>query len=447
MKASSIKYGVLTLTLSLLTVILALMPFHAFFTVWAAELFGNYTALRLWKEALVAIAALGVLYLYLFDRKVRFHTFRRKLTWLLVAYIAVQLIWSLVAWRSGDVSLKAAAYGVLLNCRPMVFFLLAWAIAVRTDRLERRWPKLLLWPAVVVVAFGLLQVFALPPDFLKHFGYAADTIKPVATINNNPDYLRYASTLRGANPLGAYLLLPIAALTVLLVRKPRSWNWTKILLLLGCLAMLGFSFSRSAWIGAVVSFVATLIFASSKDFWRRYRKPAIGVAVGFGLTVAGLGAAFWNNASFQNFIFHTEDNSKVAVSSNDARADAIEAGVKDVLQSPLGHGPGTAGPASVYNDEQPSRISENYYLQIGQETGLLGLGLFVAILATIGYILWSRRQAALAFALFASLLGLCVVNGLSHAWTDDTLAYIWWGLAGISVATPLRGRPGDAEAK
>ncbi len=437
MKASSIKYGVLTFTLSLLTIILALMPFHAFLTVWGSELFGNYTLLRLWKEALVAVAAIGVVYLYIFDRKVRLHTFKRKLTWLLLAYLLVQIVWAWVAWQGGDVSLKAAAYGVLLNCRPILFFLLAWAIAVRTNRLEQRWPKLLLWPAIIVVVIGLLQVFVLPPDFLRHFGYGPDTINPTATINNNPDYLRYFSTLRGANPLGAYLLLPISALVVLLVRYPRSWNWTKILLLIGCLAMLFFSFSRSAWIGAFVTVLAVLIIASSRDFWHRYRAPAIGFLVAGLLVVSGTAFALRDSPAFQNFIFHTEDNSTIAVSSNDARADAIEDGFKDVLTSPLGHGPGTAGPASVYNTEQPGRISENYYLQIGQETGLIGLGLFAAIIAVIGYILWTRRQAPLAFALFAALLGISIINILSHAWTDDTLAYLWWGLAGISTATPL----------
>jgi hypothetical protein len=31
---------------------------------------------------------------------------------------------------------------------------------------------------------------------------------------------------------------------------------------------------------------------------------------------------------------------------------------------------------------------------------------------------------------------LTVVNLLSHAWADDTLTYVWWGLAGIAMAQP-----------
>ena len=38
---------------------------------------------------------------------------------------------------------------------------------------------------------------------------------------------------------------------------------------------------------------------------------------------------------------------------------------------------------------------------------------------------------------------------LSHAWTDDTLAYVWWGLAGIAMAPLTKVQdiqdPQDAE--
>ena len=55
MKASSFKYGILSFTLSLLTLIMALLPFHAFLTIWLSTFVGHYTALRLWKEVLTLI--------------------------------------------------------------------------------------------------------------------------------------------------------------------------------------------------------------------------------------------------------------------------------------------------------------------------------------------------------------------------------------------------------
>ena len=435
MKASTIKYGVLTCTLSLISVILILLPFHAFLTIWASSIFGHYTAFRLWKEVLMVLVALGVMYLLLFDSKVRAHTLTRKITWIIVAYICLQIIGGVLSWQSDDVTLKAAAYGVLLNTRFLVFFLLAWAVAIRTDRFEQRWPKLMLWPAVIVVVFGLLQVFVLPINFLAHFGYGPNTIGPYETINSNINYLRYMSTLRGANPLGTYLILPIVALIVLLVRFPRSWNWTKGLLLAGSLAMLVFSFSRSAWIGAFLSGITAAVLAIDPRFWRRYRTPLISIVAGL-IMICGITTfALRDNTHFQNFFFHTQDNSAVATSSNDGHVSAIRDGLQDIQDHPFGTGPGSAGPASVYNDQ--ARISENYYLQIGQETGWLGLGLFVVIVGAVAYLLWTRRQTTLALSLLAALVGISVVNLLSHAWTDDTLSYIWWGLAGLAIGTPV----------
>jgi amino acid permease len=100
---------------------------------------------------------------------------------------------------------------------------------------------------------------------------------------------------------------------------------------------------------------------------------------------------------------------------------------------------GTAGPASVYNARK-TRISENYFIQITQELGWLGLAIFLAILILVGRELWLRKSDILAASLFASLIGLTVVNLVSHGWTDDTLAYLWWGLAGIAIAAPLKSK-------
>jgi hypothetical protein len=38
-----------------------------------------------------------------------------------------------------------------------------------------------------------------------------------------------------------------------------------------------------------------------------------------------------------------------------------------------------------------------------------------------------------ALALLASLIGI-IANLLLHVWADDTLAYIWWGIAGAVLA-------------
>jgi O-Antigen ligase len=429
MKVSALKYTVLSWISSLSRVILLLVPFHAFLTVWLSSWLGHYTALRLWKEVLLALSVIGVLYLLLTDHKIRSHTLTRRLVWLIMAYIVVTVVWGLLALNQHDVTAKALGYGLIINLRFLVFFLVTWTVALRLGRFRSSWEWLVLWPAAIVVLIGLLQIFVLPHDILQHFGYNASTIQPIETINHNPNYIRFFSTLRGANPLGAYLVVPISLLTVLLVRKGR--NWRHLLFLAATLVVLFFTFSRSAWVGAGLSIV-TVLFLSHLAPKSRRLAASLGVCLIVLLAAVGLGLR--HNTRFENFVLHTQTHSSVSTTSDQGHTSALRSGLHDLTHHAMGNGPGTAGPASVYNNH-PSRIAENYFIQIGQEVGWIGLLMFLLINAGVGYLLFVHRGDPLAMSLFASLIGLTFINMLSHAWADDTLAYVWWGLAGIAMVT------------
>jgi len=439
MKTAALKYTVLTWVSGFVMAIILLVPFHAFLTVWLSGLIGHYTAIRLWKEALLVLCTIGTFYLLLTDSKIRIHTMTRRLVWLILAYMLLTLIWGILALNQHDVSTKAFGYGMIVNLRYLVFFLVAWASALRLARLRNNWARLVYWPAIAVVVIGLLQVFVLPSDFLRHFGYGPNTISPIETINHNRNYLRAFSTLRGANPLGAYLVIPISLVTIWMLRRGR--NWRHALFLAAAAVLLFFSFSRSAWVGAALS-VTVVLFLSRLS--AKSQKIAVAVVAGLILVGAGMTVAFHRSTRFENFVFHTQKHSAVPTTSNGGHTSAIKNGLSSLAHHPLGNGPGTAGPASVYNNHPP-RIAENYYIQIGQEVGWLGLFMFLLINAGVGYLLFLRRDDPLALALFASLIGITFINMLSHAWTDDTLAYVWWGLAGIAMAPVSQARDDEDE--
>lgn len=393
----------------------------------------HYTALRLWKEVLLLVCIAGVLYLAVTDGKIRAHTLTRRLVWLIMLYVAVNVGWGLVAFHQHTLTAKALGYGLIVNLRFLVFFLVTWSLALRTSRLRKSWQWLVLAPVAVVVVFGLLQALVLPHDFLTHFGYGPNTIEPVETINHNAQYLRIASTLRGANPLGAYLLIPISLLAGLLITGRRTWPY--ISLFVGSLLTLFFSFSRSAWIGAALALIVIGIHYLDRKYLKQALAAIVCVLV---LAVAVFTAFEWHhNTRFQNIFLHTQTHSAVKATSDQGHIAGLRAGLHDLVHQPFGRGPGSAGPASVYNTGAP-RIAENYFLQIGQETGWIGLILFILINIGVGYILWLKREDPLALTLFASLIGLTFINLFSHGWTDDTTAYIWWGLAGIAMVMPRK---------
>src|SRR5665213_560389 len=219
MKVSALKYRILSWVSGFTMLIFLLLPFHAFLTVWGSSLFGHYTFLRLWKEALLVLCVLGVLYLLATDHKIRFHILSRRLVWLMLSYMLLNLAWGLLALNHHNVTGKALGYGLIINLRFLAFSLVTWVIALRTAHLRAHWQWLVLSPAIIVVTFGIIQEFLLTPRFLEHFGYSMYTILPFQYVDNQPGLLRIQSTLRGANPLGAYLLIIICVIAVLLVNK------------------------------------------------------------------------------------------------------------------------------------------------------------------------------------------------------------------------------------
>jgi len=416
----------------LVALVLVCVPFHAFLTVWGSTLVGHYTALRLWDDVLLTLLVAVSVWWLITDKALGRWFFGSLLVRLILAYGALTILLGFVSLAKGEVTVKAFGYGALVNLRFLIWFLAVLLTAQRSNWLRTVWPRLLLVPAVLVALFAVLQYTVLPHDFLGHFGYdARTTIAPIETINHNTHYIRVQSTLRGANPLGAYLVVVLAAVGTLFMHGRRRLVCV-ILGLLGIFALFA-SGSRSAWIGALLALVVAAWYGQT------HRQRTIFGIAGLAVIVlaGGAYAVLHTQAGVQNAVLHTQQGSKIATSSNDAHASALSKGVDDVLHQPFGDGPGTAGPASTYNTGHNARIAEDYYVQIAQETGWLGLILFLGILVLVGAELYALvGTSKLALALFAGLVGVSFVNLLSHAWTDDTLAYVWWGLAGIALARP-----------
>jgi hypothetical protein len=111
----------------------------------------------------------------------------------------------------------------------------------------------------------------------------------------------------------------------------------------------------------------------------------------------------------------------------------VRARVLGFLEHPLGDGPGTAGLASI-RDPSSTQLNENYYLQIASEVGILGLAVFLAILVIVARRLYLvHKNNPIAVALLASFAGLAVTNFLVHIWSNQAVAYTWWGLAGLFI--------------
>jgi len=419
-----------------LAAILVIAPFYAPLSVWLASNLEHVDFWKIWKELALTLLGLIMLSFLVTHHKFVRRILHDKLVLVVLAYTLLILAYGAYDLLTERVSTEAVLYGLIVDLRPVAIFgvaFLTFAIAARQKLAGFPWRKLVLIPAAIIISFGLLQMFVLPNDVLTHVGYGENTIKPYQTVDNQPDIVRVQSTLRGANPLGAYLIFIIVLLVVMLISNKKRRVWWGVFTAAALTLMVG-TYSRSAQLGLIFSLLA-LVFIYQQRFVKRHLIIA-GAAVAV-LLLVGIVAIAKDNYFAENFILHTSDRSRSALSSNSERLAAMERGAKEVIESPLGTGVGSAGPASLRNELGPGRIAENYYIQLGQEYGVIGLSLFIVFNIMVAVELWRRRSHLVAKVLLASLVGITFVNMLSHAWTDDTLAYIWWTLAGFALAPLL----------
>lgn len=416
--------------------IFIIAPFYAPITVVLAGRLQHFDLLRIWKE--IALTGIGLIVLYFLisclDQTVRI--VKERLFQLIIAYSLLLVSIAVYDVTSRRIATPAVIYGLMIHLRLVGFFMVVY-LAFRTKQLNKRfvWWKFVMIPAVLVIGFGVLQMTILPDDALKHIGYSKQTIVPFQTVDNRPDFARIQSTLRGPNPLGAYLLVIITLVASFLLneRKANRRKWLLAYLLAGAVVLLG-TYSRSAVLGTLASI--TVLFIVQQKYRPKWLNKSfvLGVCVVLAVSMGGILYIFRDSYVVDTVILHSSDKSTSVESSNSQRSKALKGAVNDVLENPLGSGVGSAGPASLRNTKNQGKLAENFFLQIGQEVGWLGMGLFIAICVVIGARLYALRTTTLALALFASFIGLTLVNMLSHAWSDDTLAYIWWGLAGIALA-------------
>ena len=416
----------------LLIAIMALIVVHAPLSVFIGSKIPAFAlGIKAWKEIMIVIAALLVVLRY-GQRLAR--DFRRDpLVILCGLYAVLHIVLALPAANGG----LAAIAGLMVDLRYTAYFVLAYVVTRYNPR-YRAW----LWHtaaigAAVVLGFLLAQ-FVLPVDFLKHLGYNEATIAPYMLVDMNPAFVRYNSTLRGPNPLGAYAIIVVsiaAAWWLIRAKKLRDKRW---LALPAFYAVIGtvaawVSYSRSALAAAAgsIGLVAALRFGRRVS--RRVWLASIGIMLA---CIAGL-YLIRNTEFFHTVIIHDNPATGTHTTSNDDHAKSLSAGIARMAQQPLGAGVGTTGSAAMYGSMP--HIIENQYVMVAHEVGWLGLVLFMVIHVLVLHGLWRQRRQWYAVGLWASGIGLAFVGIVLPVWADDTVSIVWWGLAAAVCSKNYKG--------
>jgi hypothetical protein len=416
--------------LFILLVIFGGIVLHAPISVGFGVLFPDYDLLiKSWKEILMLIA--GVILLVILFKTKKLKLLRDPIIIAVGTYATLHLV--LLAYQ--PTGLASGVAGLIIDLRYVLYFSLVYLALRLYPKYINNFIKVGAIGALIVLIFALMQVFVLPADVLKYIGYSVNTVSPYLTVDQNNDYIRINSTLRGPNPLGAYAGMVLVLIVAFISRwRIKSfYDQDKRLFIVvsilsaGGLVALWFSYSRSALVAtAIAIFIVLALSVKRRSLINKWViSSVVIIAIIGGLAVSS------NSQFISNVIFHDNPNDNNSLNSNEGHFGSLQNGFERMLYQPLGGGIGSTGSASLLGD-QP-QIIENQYLFTAHESGWLGLIYFVGIFGFIMVKLWRLRTNWLSLGVLASGIGLALIGLLLPVWVDDTVSIVWWGLAAIAT--------------
>jgi len=457
----------------LVLLLIVLLPFHAFLVTVGTKLIAGsghapLPSLVLWKECLLlVILAIG------FAEFVRLFRQGSALVRpdILDALIGLFILISIVVTFSTHGDWRLFLYGMKYDVFPLLLFVflrrLPWS-----DAWKERAGILLITVGGLFAAYGVTTLL-LPPAYFAFLGYSdlhslyipsgsLAAFQHIGTL----DIRRIQSVMSGPNQFGLWLILPAALLITRLGRThpentPAVLRWFSlqymrkygmdIVWLLLIVSALFLTFSRSAWVALLCVVIAIASRRTQPTVMRRLLLRIMGM---FGLLFLA--------------VLLLQPLSVVRMASSRDHILRPIAAIRSIVAHPWGLGLGTAGPASnrtsdvcvflpvggdaswaeghpelcvFLGEEQVLPIDrecrcpflpENWYLQIGLESGIVGMLIFLIIIFLV-LLRLSGTETAWGTAIFGACIGVSVAAMFLHAWEDSATAYTIW----ILVATVL----------
>lgn len=418
----------------LLLVVAFGIAIHAPLSVWLGTSYPEWDlVIKAWKELLMGGALAALLY-FVYRRNLFGEFMRDRLIQLALVFAGIHFLMVGIFQGQSD----AIGAGLLIDLRYVFYFVLVYCTVKLLPDFRNLFLAAIFGGAAVVLGFALLQMTILPKEILASFGYSENTIAPYMTVDQNHDYIRINSTLRGPNPLGAYAVVVFGLIMAAAIKfgkdLKRDQKWAMGLAAVLAGMTVGATYSRSSLVGLLIV-VGVIIGMVTTGKLRKHLAIIAGVGL---ICVSLLLVLTRTNPVVANIIWHDNPTGGALVTSNAAHVESLFDGIDRMVRQPLGAGIGSTGSASLLTKE--SLIIENQYLYIAHEVGWVGLGIFLWLFIEVMRRLWQRRGGALSLGVFASGVALAVIGMVLPVWADDTVSIVWWGLAAVAVGGVYNAR-------
>ena len=424
--------------------------------LYGAGIHGNaLEAMQAWKEGLLAVALARVGWDAIRARRLPFRP--GTVDALAVAFGILVVLYALIPQHTlgGHAGPKAILYGLRHGVVPVAAYFLGRALVLDTRGL-RTFGWTLAGAAAAVAVFGLVEEYTVPVEWWRHsgavgyfrhqlgFDYHGPGGLPDNFAFNSSEGLFRRLTSTYISPLAAGFMLVVA---LLLAQRRRlavplaavsfaallfTLSRSSVLALAVGLLVLAAVRRRPAWVAAAAATIAigvgfayaythvapkTHFFKEDLPYQQRHAKTHGGLPKGSGVLSGG-------EPSFRSHLTNLRD------------------GLKTVARHPQGYGLGNAG-ATASRFSVPLEAGESNYTEIGVETGMFGMLLFVAWnLALLAGLVRAARTATddtirwAASGLAAALAAILALAIQTDIYGVPWIAYCVWWLAGC-VGDPL----------
>jgi O-antigen ligase len=390
------------LVLLLTITLIVFLPFSA----WIVSLTG-ISELSLFRDALVLMIALLSLF-----------TWSHQAPKLYKIATLLFFVWSIltIIWR--EASLAQWARGIRFTITPIFIFYILSHLKFQ-ERQKRAIFITVLITGLIVSSIAILEVIGIKIPLTTHFSGAGalDATHFVGTAK----ILRLQAVLAGPNALGLYMVA-LAAIVLAWGRQYLSRWYYPIALLFSAIGIL--TFSRSAMIALA------LVWVLFKWRYLVEKTSKLWVWVGVGLLVLYFIAKFTvliNIPALNQFVTHDTSNSYRIEQYQRIWQQKWEIGL-------LGRGFGTAGPSSQYRlDGGQNHWTENIYLDIFEETGFVGISLYLALISLILKHLLSLQSSHLRRSAIIVLAAFSVSGLFINYYTGQVGIYLMWLIIGLTI--------------
>lgn len=413
--------------------LLIYMPFHMILSRSLSLYTGGLMLWDVGKDIFTALVLAISLYV-IYREKFYKNPYMAVLLTLSTVYALMHLVFLLSPLLDRHAVVMAMTY----NGRLFAYLVISITAALSSDdTFLRRIMNVIIIISTLTAIFAIVQ-YILPKDLMTHFGYSIERgAKPNFFIDDKIQFPRIMSTLREPNSYGAFLIVPITALWLLLLENYKKSKF-KMLLGLIVLHFIAFlmTFSRSAIIGLSISLLIATVVTFNEVLRSIIKKYRVFLLILLSLLML-VGFTIRSSSVVQNVVLH-KDQTTIETDPNKKRILVQQRAIKEIINRPEGHSPGTAGPIAFENRKMIGIIPENYYLQIAYEIGILGLGVFLLLISITYTMINKAKNNTLKSVMIGSFWGYIFIALLTHIWANEAVSAQWWLLAGVLIGTSLK---------